>query len=193
MAEDAASSPRQIMLNQVVELVRDVTGVQIPSGNRVELAAGTRVYITQMLGSSFTVASDSGLMRIAREDGDALGITEKVENPTNGSPTRAIGLEDQIWETLKCIYDPEIPVDIVNLGLIYDIVTTRLENGLYHVAIKMTLTAPGCGMGPHLMEEARERVEALDGVESADVDMVWDPPWNQDMVSEEGKMKLGLI
>ena len=181
------------MLNQVVELVRDVTGVQIPSGNRVELAAGTRVYITQMLGSSFTVASDSGLMRIAREDADALGITEKVENQTNDSPVKTIGLKDQIWETLKCIYDPEIPVDIVNLGLIYDIVTTRLENGLYHVAIKMTLTAPGCGMGPHLMEEARERVEALDGVESADVDMVWDPPWNQDMVSEEGKMKLGLI
>lgn len=88
---------------------------------------------------------------------------------------------------------PEIPVDIVDLGLIYDVTVTELENGLHHVAVKMTLTAPGCGMGPHLVMEAKDRIEALEGVEAADVDMVWDPPWNQEMVSEEGKMKLGLI
>lgn len=102
-------------------------------------------------------------------------------------------LEERVWDTLKCIYDPEIPVDIVDLGLIYDVTVTELENGLHHVAVKMTLTAPGCGMGPHLVMEAKDRIEALEGVEAADVDMVWDPPWNQEMVSEEGKMKLGLI
>ena len=85
------------------------------------------------------------------------------------------------------MYDPEIPVDIVNLGLIYDVAVIELENGLHHVAVKMTLTAPGCGMGPHLVMEAKDRIEALEGVEAADVEMVWDPPWNQDMVSEEGR------
>ena len=104
-----------------------------------------------------------------------------------------INLGEDVVKVLKSIYDPEIPVDIVDLGLIYDVTVTELENGLHHVAVKMTLTAPGCGMGPHLVMEAKDRIEALEGVEAADVDMVWDPPWNQEMVSEEGKMKLGLI
>ena len=102
-------------------------------------------------------------------------------------------LQDKIVVMLRTVYDPEIPVDIVNLGLIYDVAVIELENGLHHVAVKMTLTAPGCGMGPHLVMEAKDRIEALEGVEAADVEMVWDPPWNQDMVSEEGRMKLGLI
>ena len=151
------------MLNQVVELKREVTAVQIPSGDVLTLPEGERVYITQILGGSYTVATDHGLARISRENADALGA------------------------------GAEIPVDIVNLGLIYDVAVIELENGLHHVAVKMTLTAPGCGMGPHLVMEAKDRIEALEGVEAADVEMVWDPPWNQDMVSEEGRMKLGLI
>jgi probable FeS assembly SUF system protein SufT len=181
------------MVNQVVELSKDVVGVQIPSGEQVSLPAGTRVYITQNLGNSYTVATDFGLVRLSGEATEALGVTDTQEEAASEEEQTPKGIEDQVWETLKNIYDPEIPVDIVNLGLIYDIVFTQLENDLYHVAIKMTLTAPGCGMGPHLMEEARARVEALPEVETAEVEMIWDPPWNQDMVSEEGKMKLGLV
>jgi probable FeS assembly SUF system protein SufT len=139
------------------------------------------------------VATDFGLVRLSGEATEALGVTDTQEEAASEEEQAPKGIEDQVWETLKNIYDPEIPVDIVNLGLIYDIVFTQLENDLYHVAIKMTLTAPGCGMGPHLMEEARARVEALPEVETAEVEMIWDPPWNQDMVSEEGKMKLGLV
>ena len=168
------------MLNQVVELKREVTAVQIPSGDVLTLPEGERVYITQILGGTYTVATDYGLARISREDADALGA-EPVENsPETVGLDENATLEERVWDTLKCIYDPEIPVDIVDLGLIYE-------------AVKMTLTAPGCGMGPHLVMEAKDRIEALEGVEAADVDMVWDPPWNQEMVSEEGKMKLGLI
>ncbi len=184
------------MLSQVVELKREVSGVQIPSGSTISLPAGSRVYITQMLGNSYTVATDAGLMRISKDDADALGMDEEGDATavaSSGGLGADASLEDRVWETLSCIYDPEIPVDIVNLGLIYDIIITQLENGLHHVAVKMTLTAPGCGMGPHLMDEAKSRVEALDDVEEADVEMIWDPPWNQDMVSEEGRMKLGLI
>ncbi|MFR1410893.1 MAG: iron-sulfur cluster assembly protein [Akkermansia sp.] len=133
------------------------------------------------------MATDYGLARISREDADALGA-EPVENSpeTTGLDENAT-LEERVWDTLKCIYDPEIPVDIVDLGLIYDVTVTELENGLHHVAVKMTLTAPGCGMGPHLVMEAKDRIEALEGVEAADVDMVWDPPGTREMVSEEGK------
>ena len=122
--------------------------------------------------------------------------TEQANAPQIKSSIAEAELErltDSIVSALKTVYDPEIPVDIVNLGLIYDVAVIELENGLHHVAVKMTLTAPGCGMGPHLVMEAKDRIEALEGVEAADVEMVWDPPWNQDMVSEEGRMKLGLI
>ena len=162
------------MLNQVVELKREVTAVQIPSGDVLTLPEGERVYITQILGGSYGAGAEEPSPEAAALD----------ENAT---------LEERVWDTLKCVYDPEIPVDIVNLGLIYDVAVIELENGLHHVAVKMTLTAPGCGMGPHLVMEAKDRIEALEGVEAADVEMVWDPPWNQDMVSEEGRMKLGLI
>lgn len=181
------------MLNQVVELQREVTAVQIPSGDVLTLPEGERVYITQILGGSYTVATDHGLARISRENADALGAGAEEPSPEAAALDENATLEERVWDTLKCVYDPEIPVDIVNLGLIYDVAVIELENGLHHVAVKMTLTAPGCGMGPHLVMEAKDRIEALEGVEAADVEMVWDPPWNQDMVSEEGRMKLGLI
>lgn len=102
-------------------------------------------------------------------------------------------LEERVWDTLKCVYDPEIPVDIVNLGLIYDVTVIELENGLHHVGGQNDSYGARLRHGPHLVMEAKDRIEALEGVEAADVEMVWDPPWNQDMVSEEGRMKLGLI
>lgn len=181
------------MLNQVVELKRDVTAVQIPSGDLLTLPEGERVYVTQILGGSYTVATDHGLARISRENADALGVDLAESSSEISVLNENASLEERVWDALKCVYDPEIPVDIVNLGLIYDVTVIELENGMHHVAVKMTLTAPGCGMGPHLVLEAKDRIEALEGVEAAEVEMVWDPPWNQNMVSEEGKMKLGLI
>lgn len=181
------------MPNKLIELSRGISGVQIPGGNPVELDTGTQVQITQRLGSSCTIATEQyGLVRISSDDCDALGLENKESSSSSKLDENAT-LEEKIWDTLSCIYDPEIPVDIVNLGLIYDVVVTKLENGLHHVLIKMTLTAPGCGMGPLMMDEAKMRAEALDGVESAEIEMIWDPPWNQHMISEEGKMKLGLI
>ena len=170
------------MLNQVVELKREVTAVQIPSGDVLTLPEGERVYITQILGGSYTVATDHGLARISRENADALGAGAEEPSPEAAALDENATLEERVWDTLKCVYDPEIPVDIVNLGLIYDVAVIELENGLHHVAV-----------GPHMVMEAKDRIEALEGVEAADVEMVWDPPWNQDMVSEEGRMKLGLI
>lgn len=179
------------MLNEVVVLEQEAAGVQIPGGNAITLPEGSRIYITQMLGNSITAATDIGLVRISRDEADRLGITPKEEEPSTLPPDAS--LEDRIWDTLKAIYDPEIPVDIVNLGLVYGVEVITHENGKSHVHILMTLTAPGCGMGPHLMAEAETRALALDGVETVDVEFVWDPPWNQEMMTEEAKMTLGLI
>lgn len=178
---------------QTITLTRDVTALQIPGGTEIILPAESTVYITQTLGGTYTVATDQGLARISKENADALGLdadtTEQVLDPalTEGS------LEDRTWAALRTVYDPEIPVDIVNLGLVYECLFNETEEkGLYDVIIKMTLTAPGCGMGPVIMGDAEARVAALPDVRCAVVELVWDPPWNQDMVSEEGKMILGF-
>ena len=171
---------------------REVNAVQIPSGDPFTLPAGTAVIITQTLGGSYTVATQSGLARISSDDADALGIdpNEKESNDGDSLPSDA-SQEDQVWHQLKQVFDPEIPVDIVNLGLVYD---CSLEGDDKKVAnIKMTLTAPGCGMGPVIAADAQARVITIDGIEEANVDLVWDPPWNQDMISEEGRMKLGMV
>jgi probable FeS assembly SUF system protein SufT len=174
---------------------REVNAVQIPSGDPFVLPAGTAVIITQTLGGSYTVATQSGLARISSEDADALGIDP---NEVSGTATGGddlpedASLEDRIWNQLKQVFDPEIPVDIVNLGLVYDCSLDDAD-GKTVANIKMTLTAPGCGMGPVIAADAQARIMTIDGVDDAHVDLVWDPPWNQDMISEEGKMKLGMI
>jgi probable FeS assembly SUF system protein SufT len=172
---------------------REVNAVQIPSGDPFTLPAGTAVIITQTLGGSYTVATQSGLARISSEDADALGIdpNEKKEGKEDALPADA-SQEDQIWHQLKQVFDPEIPVDIVNLGLVYDCALEK-EDGKTVAKVKMTLTAPGCGMGPVIAADAQARIVTIDGIDEAHVDLVWDPPWNQDMMSEEGKMKLGMI
>jgi len=173
---------------------REIKAVQIPSGDPFTLPAGTAVIITQTLGGSYTVATQSGLARISSEDADALGIDPNAEaTETNGDalPDDA-PLEDQVWHQLKQVFDPEIPVDIVNLGLVYDC-TLNEDDGQTTVEIKMTLTAPGCGMGPVIAADAQARVMTLNGIIDANVDLVWDPAWNQDMISEEGRMKLGMV
>jgi probable FeS assembly SUF system protein SufT len=158
------------------------------------LKTGEAVFIHQVLGGSYTVQGGMGLYRIDGKDADALGETvveQKVEAATlaNGAPD-----PDAIWEQLKKVYDPEIPVNIVDLGLVYSMDVDKLdaEQG-YKVNVAMTLTAPGCGMGPAIAEDAKSKILLTPGVSAADVRITWEPPWNQSMISEEGKMKLGLI
>jgi len=180
--------------HQEIELNRDCNAIRIPQGTSVTLPQGMRVVITQSLGGSYTVATDTGyLVRISDTDADALGF-EKAEAPASKPASDSGDLDEKaIWDQLRTCYDPEIPVNIVDLGLIYDCVINRRENAGAQVLVKMTLTAPGCGMGPTLAAEAKGKIEALPGVDEADVELVWDPAWNQSMISEVGKMKLGLI
>ena len=177
-------------------LARDVTGTQIPSGDRQTLVAGTKLFIHQTLGGSFTVQTDFGLFRIDGKDGDALG--EKTADHTVTAATLADGAPDPvaIWDQLKRVYDPEIPVNIVDLGLVYSMdveQTPDVTPAAYKVNVAMTLTAPGCGMGPAIAEDAKTKILLVPGVSAADVRITWEPAWNQSMISEEGKMQLGLI
>jgi len=181
-------------MHQEIKLVREVTAIQIPSGDTLSLPVGTAVYITQRLGGTYTVATSQGLARIAAADADALGVNPAEEVTKNAEAVRLQGapLAEQVWSQLKGVYDPEIPVDIVNLGLVYDCAIEDID-GQTVVAVKMTLTAPGCGMGPVIAADAQAKIMMIDGIDEARVELVWDPAWNQEMISEEGKMKLGMI
>lgn len=181
-------------MHQEIILSREVTAIQIPSGDSVVLPLGTPVYITQRLGGTFTVATSQGLARIPSSDADALGVDMEEERRKQEQAVRIkdAPLEDQIWHQLTQVYDPEIPVDIVNLGLVYDCALEQID-GRTVAAVKMTLTAPGCGMGPVIAADAQARIMTIEGIDDAQVELVWDPAWNQEMISEEGKMKLGMI
>lgn len=173
-------------------LSRDVEATLIPQGQPMTLSAGEPVTITHRLGGNFTVMTSNGMYRIKGSDGDALGeaVTEaaKAGDAHDGPPET-----EALWEALKTVFDPEIPVNIVDLGLVYSLESNEQLDGTYKVAMQMTLTAPGCGMGPAIAEDAKGRLESVPGVSEAEVDIVWDPPWNQDMITEEGKMVLGLV
>ncbi|MEO0795396.1 MAG: putative Fe-S cluster assembly protein SufT [Verrucomicrobiota bacterium] len=178
-------------------LERDVEGTVIPAGDKVTLPAGTKVDITHRLGGNFTVVCDYGMFRILGTDADALNeeVPDSVKtasSATSEDSHEGPPAEEAIWDALKSVYDPEIPVNIVDLGLVYSMEIIPEEN-LHRIEVQMTLTAPGCGMGPAIAEDAKTRVETVPGVAEAKVDIVWDPPWTQDMISEEGKMELGLI
>jgi probable FeS assembly SUF system protein SufT len=178
-------------------LTRDCEAIRIPSGETFTLPAGARVSITQALGGSYTVAlldGYGGLARITDSNADALGEQAAGKGAAPAvAPSGARVEEKSIWEQLKTCYDPEIPVNIVDLGLVYDCVVEQSDGQPASVQVKMTLTAPGCGMGPTIAAEARAKIETIPGVGQASVDLVWDPPWSQAMISEAGKMKLGLI
>ena len=178
-----------------IELKRDCEAVQIPAGNPVTLPAGTPVDVTQTLGGTYTVRAAGGLFRIAGKDADALGqetgasVRGSAEAGTAVSPE---DLERMVWDTLKTCYDPEIPVNIVDLGLVYDLQINPLPSGNHRVGVKMTLTAPGCGMGTVIAGDAQQKLQFLPGLEQADVEIVWDPPWHQSMITAEGRRILGL-
>lgn len=179
------------MTGEQVELQRDCTAVAIPAGQEVTLPAGTVAYVTQSLGGSYTlqVPSFGGLFRVDGRDADAIGKeTAAVEAEAVG----AGDLEANVWAALRTCFDPEIPVNIVDLGLIYDMRITPLDAEGSRVDVKMTLTAPGCGMGTYIAADARDKILALPGVDEADVAVVWDPPWSPQMISPEGREKLGM-
>ncbi len=173
-------------------LTRECEAIRIPSGETFTLAQGTMVNVTQALGGSFTIATDQGLARITDANADALGIAVEAKAADTTTTTEKVE-EQAVWQQLRTCYDPEIPVNIVDLGLVYDCTVEQPENTPAKVNVKMTLTAPGCGMGPTIAAEARAKIESVPGVGEAAVELVWDPPWNQAMISEAGKMKLGLI
>jgi probable FeS assembly SUF system protein SufT len=181
----------------VIHITRDIEAIQIPSGLTKKLEKGTPCIITQSLGGTFTVVVEhsAGLFRVLAEDADALGKT--LEAPKGG----AVGVsgkadgpvkEDEVWAQLKTCYDPEIPVNIVDLGLIYSMEMKPQDGGTL-VEVKMTLTAPGCGMGPSIASDAQRKILSVPGVTDAQVDVVWDPPWSADRISSEGKQKLGMV
>ncbi len=178
----------------MIELAREITATTIPYGQKTKLPKGSPVEITQELGGSFTVLTDLGLMRIEGKDADALGresarpLQEPVAAPTDA---KAVGTE--IWNQLKTCYDPEIPVNIVELGLVYENKVEPHPEGGFKVDIKFTLTAPGCGMGPILQAEVREKVAAIPGVRESAIEVVFDPPWTQSMMSEAAKLQLGMM
>jgi probable FeS assembly SUF system protein SufT len=180
-------------MNRERTLSREISATQIPSGDKHVLPSGTKILIHQTLGGSYTVQTDNGLFRIDGKDGDAFG--EKTIDHKVDATTLADGAPDPeaVWDQLRKVYDPEIPVNIVDLGLVYSMEVEKAPDNAYKVNVAMTLTAPGCGMGPAIAEDAKSKILLVPGVGDADVRITWDPPWNQSMISEEGKMKLGLV
>ena len=181
------------MSNTPVTLARDVEAAVVPVGTKVTLMQGEQAYITQSLGGSYTVVVNGNMFRIADKDADALGMeVAKPFAPVLTGPVTQEQLEKQVWASLKTCYDPEIPVNVVDLGLIYDCHLTPIGNDCYKADVKMTLTAPGCGMGGVIAGDAQQKLLCLDGVDEAIVEIVWDPPWHQSMITAEGRRILGL-
>lgn len=183
------------MMDNERTVSRDIPATIVPYGDQVTIPAGTEVMITHRLGGNFTVTWSGGMAQINGQFADALGEVNSAPAPSEtaadheGPPS-----EEEIWDALRSVFDPEIPVNIVDLGLVYSLkVLPDDEAGAYDVKVDMTLTAPGCGMGPVIAQDAQMKVETVPGVRQAAVDIVWDPPWNQDMISDIGKMELGLL
>jgi probable FeS assembly SUF system protein SufT len=177
-------------MHELIELKRACEAIEIPSGIKRVLPSGTRVRISQFLGTGYTVMSDMGCMfRIDGKDADALGLTPPSETKTVAEGA----FKDQmVWDQLKTVYDPEIPVNIVDLGLIYSCKITAHEQGGKKIDIKMSMTAPGCGMGNVLKADVESKVSRLPEVKQVDVEVVFDPPWNPGLMSEAAKLQLGF-
>jgi probable FeS assembly SUF system protein SufT len=174
------------------KLLREVPATAIPAGTPLVLPKDTEVTLTQSLGGSHTVAGSFGLARIEEKDQDALGLAH-VATASAGTDSNEPADEKKVWDKLKEVYDPEIPVNVVDLGLVYSMELKMLPAGGSRVDVKMTLTAPGCGMGPTIQADARNKVLSVPGVKEAEVELVWEPAWSQSMISEAGKMKLGWV
>lgn len=178
--------------NEMVTLTRDVIGVLIPAGTRVELPGGADAVITQALGGSYTVQVEGHLFRISGADADALGKAASGASSVSEHATDE-DIEKAVWQQLACCYDPEIPINIVDLGLIYECAVEDAGGQGRRVSIRMTLTAPGCGMGDILVADVREKVLQIPGVREVQVELVFDPPWTRDMMSEAAQLQAGFI
>jgi probable FeS assembly SUF system protein SufT len=177
-----------------VTLTRDVEASIIPVGTKVTLQQGEAAYITQSLGGSYTVVVNGNMFRIEGKDADAIGMEVAAKPANTGASVTQEVLEKEVWNQLRSCYDPEIPVNIVDLGLIYDCHLSPMHApGTHKVDVKMTLTAPGCGMGPVLAQDVQSKLLGLEGVNDVAVELVWDPPWNQGMMTEAAKLQLGLL
>ena len=179
-------------INEVAALRRTCEAVEIPSGNKINLYEGTEVIITQTLGGNYTVVTHQGLMAsIANKDADALGKEViKVPEPKAGESPKSI--EEQVWDQMRTCYDPEIPHNIVDLGLVYECIISELEDNTHRVDIKMTLTAPGCGMGDFIKEDVRQKVLKVPGIKEADVKVVFDPPWDRSRIHKALRRELNM-
>jgi probable FeS assembly SUF system protein SufT len=178
-----------------VTLTRDVDAAVVPIGTKVTLMKGELAHITQSLGGSYTVIVNGNMFRISGQDADALGV-QVAAKPVAAStgPRSQEELEKEVWTQLKTCYDPEIPVNIVDLGLIYDCALTAIGTGTsFKADVKMTLTAPGCGMGPTLAQDVQNKLLSVDEIEEANVELVWEPQWNQGMMTEAARLQLGLM
>ena len=178
--------------SEPVRLERDCTAVLVPQGDVVTLPAGSIGYITQALGGSYTVFIEGNLFRIAGEDGDAIGkeAIEPLSLPDGASDDE---VEKLVWQQLRTCFDPEIPINVVDLGLVYEARVDHRDDGSRLVEVKMTLTAPGCGMGEILVDDVRTKLEMIPTVAEADVELVFDPPWNRNMMSESAKLETGML
>src|SRR5437879_10461484 len=179
--------------SEPITLTRDVEGAIIPVGTKVTLQKGEQAHITQSLGGSYTVVVNGNMFRLEGKDADALGREAVAKPASTGAPVPQEQFEKEIWNQLRSCYDPEIPVNIVDLGLIYDCHIEPIAASSYRVGVKMTLTAPGCGMGPVLQQDVQNKLLSLEAVDDVAVELVWDPPWNQSMLSEAAKLQLGLM
>jgi probable FeS assembly SUF system protein SufT len=175
-----------------VKLSRDVEAVMIPHGHSVVLPKDTEVNVAQALGGSFTVYVGGNLARIAGKDADALG-RELARTPTLPDGATDADIEALAWEQMKTCFDPEIPINIVDLGLVYGCKLVARDDGAKEFKVQMTLTAPGCGMGGILAADVKEKLEAIPGVAAADVELVFDPPWSQSMMSDAARLQTGMF
>jgi len=175
---------------ETVTLHKDCLGILVPVGDAVQLKKGQEVTITQSLGGSYTVNVEGNMVRIDASQADALG---KEPAPPLEDLLNGLSLEEQVWAQLRTCYDPEIPVNIVDLGLIYNCQTVTLTDGGTNVFVEMTLTAPGCGMGPVIVMDVKQKLKAIPAINDAEVELVFDPPWDRNRMSEAARLQLGLL
>ncbi|HWY76402.1 MAG TPA: putative Fe-S cluster assembly protein SufT [Verrucomicrobiae bacterium] len=183
-----------------VTLKRDIEAAIVPVGTKITLKAGEEAYITQSLGGTYTVVVNGNMFRIENKDADALGMEAEAKPaaPAGTAPGGKVTteqLDKEVWDQLRTCYDPEIPVNIVDLGLVYDCKVASIPGSqdLYRVDVKMTLTAPGCGMGPVLQQDVQNKLMSIEAVDDVNVELVWEPQWNQGMLTEAAKLQLGLM
>ena len=178
-----------------IKLQRDCAAVMVPSGEPLSLSAGGTVWLTQALGGTYTVMTERGYSaRIDGKDADALGLTpgDEAKQAVSLPESSSMSIEERVWNELRSCFDPEIPVNIVDLGLIYDCNVQRLPDGDHKAVVRFTLTAQGCGMGQFLKQDIKKKLLSVPGMREVDVELVWDPPWNQSMIAVSAKQQLGI-